>query len=48
MFFENWKRMEDLEKHREKPHLKAFRHKACSLLTKPIEVTQFEMINEVR
>ncbi len=46
MFFENWKSMEDLERHRETPHLKAFRQKAGSLLAKPIEVTLFEMISE--
>jgi quinol monooxygenase YgiN len=46
MFFENWKSMENLEKHRETPHLKPFRQKAGSLLAKPIEVTLFEMISE--
>lgn len=45
MFYENWKSMEDLEKHRETPHLKAFRQKADSILAKPIEVTLFEMIS---
>ena len=45
MFYENWKTMEDLEKHRETPHLKAFREKAGGLLEKPIEVTLFEMIS---
>ena len=45
MFFENWKSMEDLEKHLETPHLKAFRQKADSLLAKPIEVTLFENIS---
>jgi quinol monooxygenase YgiN len=27
MFYENWKSMEDLERHRETAHLKAFREK---------------------
>lgn len=45
MFYENWKSMEDLEKHRETAHLKAFREKAAGLLAKPIEVTLFEMIS---
>ena len=46
MFYENWKSMEDLEKHRERAHLKAFKQKAGSLLAKPIEVTLFEMVSE--
>ena len=46
MFYENWKSMEDLQKHRETPHLKAYKKKAGSLLAKPIEVTLFEMISE--
>ena len=46
MLFEIWRTMEDLEKHRETAHLKAFRQKAGSLLAKPIEVTLFEMISE--
>ncbi len=46
MFFENWKSMEDLEKHRETPHLKAYKQKAGSFLVKPAEVILFEMISE--
>jgi quinol monooxygenase YgiN len=46
MFYENWKNMENLEKHRETAHLKAFRERAGGLLAKPIEVTLFEMISE--
>jgi quinol monooxygenase YgiN len=46
MFYENWKSMEDLAKHLETPHLKAWRQKADGLLTKPMEVTLFEMISE--
>jgi quinol monooxygenase YgiN len=38
--------MEDLEKHREAPHMKAYRQKVGSLLAKPIEVILFEMISE--
>jgi len=38
--------MEDLEKHREMPYLKAFKQKAGSLLAKPLEVTLLEMIRE--
>jgi len=45
MFFENWKSMEDLEKHLATPHLKAFGQKADSLLAKPMEVTLFEKIS---
>ena len=40
MFYENWKSMEDLEKHRETAHLKAFREKAAGLLAKPLEVSK--------
>src|SRR5208337_4368919 len=46
MFFENWKSVEDLEKHRETPHLKAYKQKAGSFLAKPAEVILFEMISE--
>jgi quinol monooxygenase YgiN len=46
MFYENWASMEDLKKHSGSPHLKAYRQKVASLLTKPIEVTLFEMISE--
>ena len=45
MFYENWKSMEDLDRHRGMGHLKAFREKADNLLAKPIEVTLFEMIS---
>ncbi len=45
MFYENWESMEDLEKHRESAHLKAFRLKADNILAKPIEVTVFERIS---
>jgi quinol monooxygenase YgiN len=45
VFYENWKSMKDLEKHREIPHLKAFRQKADSLLAKAIEVTLLERIS---
>lgn len=46
MFYENWKTMEDLEKHRETPHLKTFKQKIGALVAKPIEVTLFSMISE--
>jgi quinol monooxygenase YgiN len=46
MFYENWKSMDDLEKHRGMPHMKAFKQKVTSLLAKPIEVTLFKMISE--
>jgi quinol monooxygenase YgiN len=46
VFFENWKSMEDLDKHREMRHLKVFRQKAGSLLAKPIEVMLLGMISE--
>ena len=45
IFYENWKSKEELEKHGEMPHLKAFRQKADSLLAKPIEVTLLEKIS---
>ncbi len=45
MFYENWKSQEDLDKHREMPHLKAFSAKIDNLLAKPIEITLFEMIS---
>jgi quinol monooxygenase YgiN len=37
--------MEDLEKHGEMPHLKAFRQKADNLLAKPADVTLLEKIS---
>ncbi len=46
MFYENWKSMDDLEKHRERPHMKAFKQKASGFLAKPTEVTLFTMISE--
>ena len=46
MFYENWKSMDDLEKHRGMPHMKAFKQKIGSLLAKPMEVTLFKMISE--
>jgi quinol monooxygenase YgiN len=45
VFYEIWKTVEDLEKHREMPHLKAFKQKADSLLAKPIEVTLLKKIS---
>jgi quinol monooxygenase YgiN len=44
-FYENWKSMEDLERHRETAHLKTFREKAGGLLAKPIEVTLFKTVS---
>jgi quinol monooxygenase YgiN len=46
MFYENWKSMEDLDKHRGMPHMKAIRPKIGDLLAKPMEVTLFEMVSE--
>ena len=46
MFYENWKSMDDLEKHRERAHMKAFKQKVAGLVAKPIEVTLFKMISE--
>ncbi len=46
MFFENWKSIKDLEKHRKTPHLKTLRQKAVSLPARPIEVKLSEMISE--
>jgi quinol monooxygenase YgiN len=46
MFYENWKSMDDLEKHREMPHMKAYKQKIGSFLAKPIEVTLFKMISK--
>lgn len=46
MFYENWKSMGDLEKHREMPHMKAFKQKIGSFLAKPMEVTLFKMISK--
>ena len=46
MFYENWRSMEDLEKHLQTPNLKTFIKKADDLLAKPLEVTLFEMISE--
>ena len=45
LFYENWRTMDDLEKHREMPHLKAFKQKGDSLLANPIEVTLLEKIS---
>ena len=46
MFYENWKSMDDLEKHREMPHMKAFKQKIGGFLAKPMEVTLFKMISK--
>jgi quinol monooxygenase YgiN len=45
VFYENWRSMEDLEKHRQMPYLKAFKQKADSLLAKPLEVTLIEKLS---
>lgn len=45
VFYENWKNMEGLEKHREMPHLKAYRQRVENLLAKPTEVILFEKIS---
>jgi quinol monooxygenase YgiN len=46
IFYENWKSMEDLDKHLGMPYLKAFLEKSEGLLAKPLEVTLLEMISE--
>jgi quinol monooxygenase YgiN len=43
MFHENWKSKEDLEKHLESPHFKAWMTKAEGLLDGPSEVTLWEV-----
>lgn len=45
VFYENWRSMEDLEKHRQTPHLRAFGQKADGLLAKPVEVTLLEILS---
>lgn len=46
MFYENWKSIEDLERHGKMDHMKAYKEKVGDLLAKPTEVTLFEMISE--
>lgn len=46
MFHENWGSMEDLERHREAPHMKAYRQKVGDLLAQPVEVVLFEKIGD--
>lgn len=45
VFHENWQSMAHLEKHRESPHLTAFRGKAGALLAAPMEVILLEKIS---
>lgn len=44
MFYENWRSKEDLDRHLETPHLKAWREKGDSLLAGPSDVTLWHMI----
>ena len=44
MFYENWKSQEDLDKHLQRPYLKAFQEKAGDLLTEPTNITLHKMI----
>lgn len=45
MFYENWHSKEDLDKHFEMPHLKAFLGKAEEVLAEPPDITFWEMIS---
>ncbi|NIO03514.1 MAG: antibiotic biosynthesis monooxygenase [Proteobacteria bacterium] len=45
LFYENWASKDDLDRHREMPHLKSWREKSKDLLEEPIEVTLWEMIS---
>ncbi len=45
MFYENWKSKEDLDKHLETPHIKAFLAKAEDILAEPVEITLWEMVS---
>lgn len=44
MFHENWKSKEDLDKHMQTEHFKAWTEKAGSLLGGPSDVTLWQMI----
>lgn len=44
MFYENWKSKEDLDKHMETAHFKAWREKAEILLDGPSDVTLWRII----
>lgn len=46
LFYENWTSKDNLDKHLQTPHLKAFMEKADSILAEPAEVTLWEMISE--
>lgn len=45
MLYENWRSLNDLEDHLEKPYLRALKEKAEKILSEPIEITLWEMIS---
>lgn len=46
IFYENWTSKDNLDKHLQTPHLKAFIEKAENILAEPVEITLLEMISE--
>ena len=46
MFYENWTRRQDLEKHLQMPYLRDFRRKADDLLARPVEIKFFQQLEE--
>jgi quinol monooxygenase YgiN len=46
LFYENWASKDDLDKHLETPHLKAFREKAKRLLAVPTDIKLWTRFRE--
>lgn len=44
MFYENWRSKEDLDRHMETPHFKAWSEKAADLIDGPPDVTLWHII----
>lgn len=45
MLYENWKSLQDLEEHLDKPYLRALKDQEEELFTEPIDITLWEMIS---
>ncbi len=45
LFYENWRKKEDLDRHLETPHIKAFLSKADTLLEEPVDISLWEKVS---
>ncbi len=45
MFYENWKRREDLNEHLRKPHIQDFLVRVETLLDRPVDIQMFRKIS---